>query len=94
MGPSRISTLFAINYLCPTYDYVDLCFQYMSQAQMKQAMKTVRNMCIPKSGVDKGELKTIQFKLRPALGNGRREFGTAHFPDNCRYENVLKCTSE
>nr|ACZ58031.1 odorant-binding protein 5 [Adelphocoris lineolatus] len=48
----------------------------MSQAQMKQAMKTVRNMCIPKSGVDKealakmvnGEFDESDQKLKCYLG--------------------------
>uniref|UniRef100_A0A0A9XVK4 General odorant-binding protein 19a n=3 Tax=Lygus hesperus TaxID=30085 RepID=A0A0A9XVK4_LYGHE len=49
---------------------------YMSQAQMKQAMKTVRNMCIPKSGVAKealakmveGEFDDSDQKLKCYLG--------------------------
>nr|ARO46438.1 odorant binding protein 9 [Pachypeltis micranthus] len=32
---------------------------YMSQAQVKQALKTLRNMCLPKTGVDKEALNKM-----------------------------------
>lgn len=35
----------------------------MSEAQMKGAMKTLRNMCMPKSGVSKGIYFLINFIL-------------------------------
>ncbi|XP_024084564.1 general odorant-binding protein 56d-like isoform X2 [Cimex lectularius] len=49
---------------------------YMTQAQMKQAMKTVRNVCLPKSGVSKdalakmltGEFDAEDRKLKCYLG--------------------------
>ncbi|XP_024084563.1 general odorant-binding protein 56d-like isoform X1 [Cimex lectularius] len=53
------------------------CLQkYMTQAQMKQAMKTVRNVCLPKSGVSKdalakmltGEFDAEDRKLKCYLG--------------------------
>ncbi|BET00838.1 Odorant-Hypothetical protein protein [Nesidiocoris tenuis] len=68
--------VFVIAVLATSQLFFGVSDAVMTQAQMKQAMKAVRNMCIPKTGVEKealakmveGEFDDTDDKLKCYLG--------------------------